>query len=53
MNRVNQNEDFYDSNAISHGFNKISKNASNSRTNHEKPVSKGFAPMRVSNSTPL
>lgn len=53
INRVNQNEEFYDSNAISQGFNKISKNGAVSRSNHEKPMNRGFAPMRVSNSTPL
>jgi hypothetical protein len=53
MNRVNQNEDSYDSNTTSQGFNKMSKNVANSRSNHEKPMNRGFAPMRVSNSTPL
>ena len=53
INRVNQNEDSYDSNTTSQGFNKMSKNGANSRSNHEKPMNRGFAPMRVSNSTPI
>lgn len=53
MNRVNQNEDSYDSNTTSQGFNKMSKNGANSRSNNEKPMNRGFAPMRVSNSTPI
>jgi len=52
-NRVNQNEDSYDSNTTSQGFNKMSKNGAVSRSNHEKPMNRGFAPMRTSNSTPI
>lgn len=53
MNKVNNNEEFYDCNSISQGFNKMTKNGGVSRNNHEKPVSKGFAPMRIVNNAPL
>jgi len=52
-NRVTQNEDSYDSNTTSQGFNKMSKNGAVSRSNHEKPMNRGFAPIRTSNSTPI